>query len=405
MKRLDPRPILLLSLGHLVADLYQGAVPALLPVWKQAFSLPYAATGAIVLALQVCSSVVQPVFGLLGDRSRRRYGLPVALLLAGAGTAAAAAAPGYVLVLAGVVVGGLGVALYHPEASRRAHENSGALRATAMSWFSVGGNVGIGLGPLVVAGLLAWGARALALGLASIGVAAALLLRALGPRLLLRGAADPAPGPDRPASGPARGVPDRWGALALLSSIVIVRSWVHAGMQSFVPLLLTERGLPTAQAQTLLALFLLSGAAGTLVGGPLADAVGRKPVMAGSMAVSVPLVWLVGRVDGARLPLVLAAAGFALVSTFSVSVVLAQELLPGRVGTASGIVLGASVGTGGVGVALLGWLADVAGLSAALRAMAWLPLLGLLLSLALPPEAAPGLRRRAAPARQAGAPR
>ena len=411
-KRLDPRPILLLSLGHLVADLYQGAVPALLPLWKQAFALPYAATGAIMLALQVCSSVVQPLFGLLDDRARQRSWLPAAAALAGLGMAVAVLAPSYRLVLAGVMVGGLGVALYHPEASRRAHENSGALRATAMSWFSVGGNLGIGLGPLVVAALLARGETALASALAAIGLAAAWLLRVQGPRLLARGthgtgsAASPSTGAGRGrrASGAGPGA-DRWGAVWLLSSVVVVRSWVHAGVQSFVPLLLTERGLPTAQAQSLLAVFLLAGAAGTLVGGPLADLTGRKPVMAGSMALSVPLVWLIGRVEAGALPVVLAAAGFALVSTFSVSVVLAQELLPSRVGTASGIVLGASVGTGGIGVALLGWLADARGLPVAMQAMAWLPLVGLALTVGLPSERGAALREGASSTREAGAPR
>jgi len=412
-KRLDPRPILLLSLGHLVADLYQGAVPALLPLWKQAFALPYAATGAIMLALQVCSSVVQPLFGLLDDRARQRYWLPTAAALAGLGMAVAVLAPSYSLVLAGVVVGGLGVALYHPEASRRAHDHAGARRATAMSWFSVGGNLGIGLGPLVVAALLTHGVTALASGMAAIGLAAAWLLRAQGPRLLARGPHD-AGSPASPSAQAARdrrdtgagpGV-DRWGALWLLSSVVVVRSWVHAGAQSFVPLLLTERGLPTPQVQTLLAVFLLAGAAGTLVGGPLADLVGRKPVMAGAMVLSVPLVWLIGRVDAAALPLVLAAAGFTLVSTFSVSVVLAQELLPSRVGTASGIVLGASVGTGGIGVALLGWLADARGLPAAMQAMGWLPLVGLALTLGLPSERRGAALRGGAPStREAGAPR
>lgn len=177
-RRVDARPILLLSLGHLVADLYQGAIPALLPLWKQVFALPYAATGVMMLALQLSSSVVQPVFGVLGDRFRHRYLLPAAVLLAGAGVAGAVLADTYEGALAGIVLGGLGVALYHPEASRRAHEKSGELRATAMSWFSVGGNVGIGLGPLVVAALLAWGTHALAAGLVAIGLAAALALAA-----------------------------------------------------------------------------------------------------------------------------------------------------------------------------------------------------------------------------------
>lgn len=433
-KRLDPRPIAILSTGHLVVDLYQGAIPALLPIWKQLFALPYAATGAMMLALQLSSSVVQPLFGLLGDRFRRGYLLPLALLVAGGGVSAAVLAGSYAGALAGIVIGGLGVALYHPEGSRRAHERGGNLRATAMSWFSVGGNLGLGLGPLVTAVLLQRGLGALAAGLAGIGLAAALVLAAGRP--LVTGeretAASPAgpsddspPGGSSPASSGQRGgdpasrvpgaagarmpgasgarmpgapasrTPDRWGALALLAAVVVMRSWTHASVQAFVPLLLTESGMPTARAQALLAVFLLAGPVGTLIGGPLADAIGRKPVMVWSMAATVPLMWLLGHASGPFLPAVLAASGFVLISTFSVSIVLAQELLPNRIGTASGIVLGASVGTGGIGVALLGWLADAWGLRAAVSTLALMPLAGLLLAAFLPAERRQPLPHRA----------
>lgn len=178
-----------------------------------------------------------------------------------------------------------------------------------------------------------------------------------------------------------------------------MRSWTHASVQSFVPLLLTENGVPTAQAQALLAVFLLAGAAGTLVGGPLADAVGRKPVLMGSLALAAPLMWLVGHVSLSLLPVVLAAAGFVVVSSFSVSVVLGQELLPNRVGTASGIILGTAVGSGGVGVTLIGWLADLFGLRVALAALAMLPAAGVVLALGLPDETRLAVRGSSAPAR------
>lgn len=405
-RRVDPRPILLLSLGHLVADLYQGAIPALLPLWKQAFALAYSATGVMMLALQLSSSVVQPVFGVFGDRFRHRYLLPAAALLAAAGVAGAVLARTYQGALVGIVLGGLGVALYHPEASRRAHEKSGELRATAMSWFSVGGNLGMGLGPLVVAALSAWGTGPLAAGLSAIGLAAALALAAGRPMFEDR------PGPDerrfaggqRPGdAGEAPGAsgvgPDRWGALALLAAVVVMRSWSHAGVQAFVPLLLTESGMPAARAQALLGVFLLAGAAGTLVGGPLADAVGRKPVLMASLALAAPLMWLVGHVSFSLLPAVLAAAGFVVVSSFSVSVVLGQELLPNRVGTASGIILGTAVGSGGVGVTLIGWLADLLGLRVALAALAMLPAVGAVLALGLPDQTRLAMRGSSVPAR------
>lgn len=406
-------PILLLAVGHLVVDLYQGAIPALLVHWKQAFALDYRATGAIMLAMQLCSSVVQPVFGALGDRREQRYLLPLALATAGAGMAAAVLAGSYRLALIGVVVGGLGVALYHPEASRRTHDASGSQRATAMSWFSVGGNLGLGLGPLAVAALLAGGPLALAVGMVAIGAAVALLLVAGRGAILSPLFASPSggyPSGRQHGLGPATaagGVPrheagagrsDRWHALALLGMFVVMRSWVHAGVQAFVPMLVTEQGATLEYAQGLLAVFLLAGAAGTLVGGPLADRFGRKPVLTGSMALTVPLLWLAGEARGAWMVLVLAAAGFAVVSSFSVSVVLAQELVPRRVGTASGIMLGLSVGTGGIGVTLLGWLADQRGLGPVFGALALIPAAGLAFAASLPGAS------RGAPRVAAGAP-
>lgn len=391
--------IALLSLGHLVVDLYQSVVPALLPVWKQAFGLPYAAAGGVVLAMQVASSVVQPVFGVVGDRFADRHLLPGAILMAAAGMAAAAIAPSYGLAVACVLVGGLGVALYHPEGSRRAHEHSGPLRATSMSWFSVGGNLGMGLGPLVVAGLSAWGSHALAAGLAGIGAAAAASMwagrrvvagiperreRPGWPGQALRGESD-AP---RPGADPSPPAADRWGGLWLLAAVVHLRSSTHAAVQAFVPLLLTAGGMDVARAQAVLGLFLLAGAAGTLVAGPAADLFGRRPVIVGSMVLSAPLVWLVGHAPPQWVPLGLAVLGFVLASTFSVTIVLAQELLPNHVSTASGIILGVTVGTGGIGAVLLGWLADAVGIGATLSGLVALPLLGAMLASRLPQDRA-----------------
>lgn len=404
---------MLLSMGHLVVDLYQSVVPALLPVWKQAFGLPYAAAGGVVLAMQMASSVVQPVFGVVGDRFADRYLLPAAILLAAAGIAAAAMAPSYALAVACVLVGGLGVALYHPEGSRRAHEHSGPLRATSMSWFSVGGNVGMGLGPLVVAALAAWGSRALAAGLAGIGVVAAAALWA-GRDAVAGGAELPESSgrhvrarrgePEGASAGANPAAPasaDRWGGLWLLAAVVHLRSSTHAAVQAFVPLLLTAAGIGVTRAQAALGLFLLAGAAGTLVAGPVADVVGRKPVIVSSLALSAPLVWLVGRAGAQWVPLLLAALGFVLASTFSVTIVLAQELLPNHVSTASGIILGVTVGTGGIGAVLLGWLADAVGLDIILAGLAVLPLLGAVLAGFLPAEPAPrrGARGASVPSR------
>ncbi|HEY8485905.1 MAG TPA: MFS transporter [Limnochordales bacterium] len=397
----------LLALGHLVVDLFQGTVPALLPVWKQRFHLPYAAAGSIVLALQVSSSIVQPLFGVLGDRWQSRWWLSLAVLVAGAGTAAAAAASSFAGVLAGVVIGGLGVALYHPEGARRAHQHGGSRKATAQSGFVLGGNVGMALGPALVALWSGLGTGWLVGYLLAVGLSAAAVLAARS--RWLAGELAAGGGPDRRAAAAAgeRGGPGhscapppvqafQWRALAVLGLVVVLRSWVHHGLQALFPLHLVEQGMARGDVQTLLSLFLLAGALGTAVGGPAADAVGRKPVIVASMAFTAALLWGVARTASPWRLVLLVATGFTVVSTFSVATVMAQELLPGRVGTATGIIMGATVGMGGVGATLLGWAADRWGVLWVLQRMPLLPLAAVALALTLPATTAAPVRRPAA---------
>lgn len=393
--------IVLLTLGHIVVDMYQGAVPALLPVWKQAFALPYAATGAVMLLFNVSSSVVQPALGLEVDRLRSRYVLALALLASSAGMVAALLAPGYAALMAFVLLGGLGVALFHPEASRRVHEASGAFRAAVMSWFTLGGNVGYGLGPLAV-GLLSSGGTgpvAALFGLVGLGMALVYLVVRLPDRT-------PQPTPAggetlAGAQGKSASEPIPWGPLALLGAVVVLRAWTNNGVQAFLPLLLTSQGMETARAQRLISVFLLAGAAGTLVAGRAADRLGGKRVVVGSLALVVPLAWLLVWGERPWLLPVLVASGFFLISSFPVTLVMAQQLLPRHVATASGFVLGLGVGTGGMGVTLLGWVADRWGLQTALHGLVLLPLVAALAAWYLPESLRRGLPSGAlAPARR-----
>ena len=386
----DAVAIVLLAAGHLVVDLYQGSVPALLPLWRQAFHLPYAAAGSILLALQLSSSVVQPLFGMMGDRLQSRWVLPLAVALAGAGLAAAVLAQGLAGVMAGVVLGGLGIALYHPEGSRRAYERGGRLQATAQSGFALGGNVGMAMGPALVAA--AGGVPAtLATLLGGVGVVMATLLAAASRRLVPPQAASRVVPQARNDNGASPAAPI-WGALALLGAVVVVRSWVHVGLQAMIPLYLTDQGMAAADVQRLLSVFLLAGAVGTVISGPLADVVGRKPIIVGSMALVAPMLYFMVRASLLWSLVWMVLTGCVVVSTFSVATVMAQEMLPGHVGVATGIILGLAVGTGGIGATLLGWVADHWGVSTALGLMPALALLGLALALRLPDD-----RRRSLP--------
>ncbi|MBV9006017.1 MAG: MFS transporter, partial [Solirubrobacterales bacterium] len=325
------------------------------------------------------SSVIQPVFGHVSDRLSLPWLMPLGPALGGLGVALAGLAPSYGLTFAAIVLSGLGVAAFHPEGSRFANYVSGARRASGMSLFSVGGNVGFALGPVLVTPLvLAFGLHGTVFVLIPTWLMAAVLVREL-PRLrLFRTDVE---------SGRVRSSAEHeaWGPFALLAGVIALRSFVYFGLVTFIPLYFVDV-LHTSKAfgNSALTAMLLGGAVGTLVGGPLADRFGRRTVLIGSMLILPPLI--VGfLLSGPVLALVFASfAGAATIATFAVTIVMGQEFLPGRLGVSAGVTIGLSIGLGGVGAPLLGLLGDASGLSAVFEAIAILPLLALVLTLALP---------------------
>jgi FSR family fosmidomycin resistance protein-like MFS transporter len=378
--RPNTRVLGLLALGHLVVDMNQGALPALLPFFKQAFGLSYTAAGTVLLVASLTSSLIQPAFGYLSDRAARRRLLPWSLVLASGGVAVAGLTPGYGWLLVVVVVAGFGIAAYHPEGYRTANQAAGDRKATGLSLFSIGGNVGIALGPPMVTFLVTTFGLPGTLGMLAPGLVVAALIAAVLPTLV-----PPAP---RAASAPATRAEarDMPGAMALLIGVVTVRSWTQLGLVSFVPFLYVDvLGADPRIVGPLLFLFLGAGAVGTLVGGPIADRWGSRRYVTVSMLLSTPfLVGFLWDRGGWLSTACLAAAGFALVSSFSVTVALGQAYLPRRLGMAAGLIVGLAIGTGGLGVALFGWVADHWGLWTTLRLIAALPVVGLGLTLLLP---------------------
>jgi FSR family fosmidomycin resistance protein-like MFS transporter len=394
--------LLLLSWGHLVTDMAQGALPALLPVLKQAFALSYAQTSLLVLLSNVASSVIQPVFGYLADRHPARWLLPLGCLVAGAGLSITGRLPWYSLLFLAVAVSSLGVAAYHPEGSRTANLASGTRKGSGMAVFSVGGNLGFGLGSLFMAWLLTLGGPEATVYFAFPGLFTAVLLVFFWPRLNSlqenvkkiagnavqgREGAGAAAGKN-PAVSPVTGA--RWDrgtilAFTVLLVYIIFRSWLHAGLYTYVPLYYTDYLHGDVHlAGYFVSVFLLAGAFGTLLGGPLTDVLGAPRVMAGSMALLIPLIYLFLHAGGGPGALVLLALiGMALISTFSTTIVLGQQLMPHRKGLASGFTIGFGVGMGGVGVTLLGVLADHLGVPAVFHALNILAVAGLLLALFL----------------------
>ena len=359
--------IALLSLGHFVVDLNQGSLPALLPLLKSAHQLSYASAATIVLAANVASSLVQPLFGYFADQTARRWMLPASVFLTGAGFALMGLAPGYGALLALVAVMGLGVAAYHPEAYKTATNVAGDRKATALSFFSLGGNVGVALGPPVITALVAGLGLAGSLGMLAPTLVAAALLLAVLPSLSH-------PAPRAVAAAAARGV-NMPRAMGLLILVVTIRSWASLGFTTFVPFYyIDELGADPRLVGPLLFVFLGAGAVGTVVAGPLADRWGHRDFMKWVLLAALPFGMLFLTTRGVLAFVMLGLFGAILTSSFSVSIVLGQAYLPRNSGTDSGLIVGFAIGAGGLGVAALGWVADRHGLPAALWISALMPL-------------------------------
>jgi MFS transporter, FSR family, fosmidomycin resistance protein len=378
----DRRAMAVLSASHLFTDVSQGAVPALLTFMVAKQGLSNAAAGGLVLAATISSSVIQPVFGHISDRRSLPWLMPLGPVLGGLGIALAGVAPSYGLVFASILLSGIGVASFHPEGSRFANYVSGDRRASGMSLFSVGGNVGFALGPVILTPLLLiFGLHGTVFLLIPTWLMALVLLHEL-PRLG-RFRTDVVAGRVEPSDQPAA-----WKPFAVLAAVIIVRSFIYFGLVTFIPLYYVKvLHAGKALGAAALTAMLLGGAVGTLVGGPLADRFGRRPVLIGSMVALPPLI-AAFLLSGPALALVFATiTGAVTIATFAVTIVMGQEYLPGRIGASSGVTIGLSIGLGGVGAPLLGLIGDADGLRAVFETIAALPLLALALSLALPREA------------------
>jgi FSR family fosmidomycin resistance protein-like MFS transporter len=390
---LDRRGLGLLGFAHLSVDLCQAATPALLPFFVDRRGYSYAAAGALVFAATVGSSFIQPLFGHAADRLKLPWLMPAGVLLAGAGIGLAGVAPSYALTFAAIVLSGIGVAAFHPEAARHANYASGVQKARGMSLFALGGNAGFALGPALTTGcVLAFGlGGTLVVALVPAAAGAVLLAKRIRlSGLRARGAADAA------ATAGTRH-PDQWGPFARLTAVISLRSVVHFGLLSFVPVwFVTQLDTSEAAGNAALTAMLASGAAGTLIGGRIADRVGRRTILLGALALSGPaLLAFIQAPVGLAFPLI-ALTGMLVVGTFAITVVLGQEYLPNRLGMASGVTLGAAIGVGGAIAPLLGALADSQGIEAALWTIAALPPAALAVGLTLPGQV-PKTRSPASP--------
>lgn len=385
----QPRPArrrlaaILLAVGHGGVDCYQGTVAALVPVFvlQRGYSLPAAA--GLVLAAALTSSVVQPLFGLLGDRRPTRWIVPVSVVIAGAGIGAVGLVGEPWLVLLLVALSGLGVAAFHPAAARLARELSGGDHVR-MSWFALGGNVGFAVAPFLVAGTVGTlGLAASPLLIMPSGIALIMVLTCLrGARSV---AADAGSGGTRPATA-ARS--EDWRSFGRLTVAIMARSVIFVGLGSFVALFARQDpSLGPAGGTAALFVLYLGGAFGTVIGGRLARRWPRTRILRWSYLLLAPAIaGLVFAPGVVRLGFV-AVVSILLYVPFSLHLTLAQDYLPRHLGTASGVTLGLAVSVGGLTSPALGALAEQLGLPGALLSLIIVTGLACLALLRLPEPA------------------
>ncbi|HTX58280.1 MAG TPA: MFS transporter [Verrucomicrobiae bacterium] len=388
LDRGDRRSIAILSIAHLVNDSNQSALPAILPWLVAHRGLSLAGAATLVLAMNLSSSVIQPLFGHLSDRRSLAWVIPASIVLACLGTAVIGFSSSMPLMLAGAFVSGIGVAAFHPEGSRFANYFGGERRAAAMSWFTTGGYLGFALGPLLITPLLlAFGLPGAAWLLAPGCVIAAIIWREL-PHY--RQARERAHHAHRQRAGR-----DDWRAFGILGGMVALRSTAFFAAVTFMPIFAIDvLHVDKVMGSLALAAMLVTGAIGTIATGRLADRIDRRAVISGSLVCVVlfgAAIAMLGRYApsyAALLPLA-AAFGASLGASAGVLVVLGQEYLPQRIGIASGMTLGLSVTIGGLAAPLFGAIGDRYGLVAVFAALTLFAALALAVSLALPKPAPP----------------
>ena len=366
----DRRAVASLTAGHLGADLFQGAVPALVPFLIRDRGLSYADAGLIVLSGSLASSFLQPLAGLVGDRLRSPWMPPLGLLLAAAGLAAGTAATSFAAIAVALLIGGLGVALFHPEAVRAARGAAGLIPGSALAVFAVGGNLGFALGPALVAPLAA------GFGIEAAGLVALIPLAAAG--LVVAGGAHAGADDRAQTAGAVPAGARDWRMFSFASAAATARTGFAFGLMAFIPSwFAAELGSSVALGSAAVAAMLVAGAAGTYLGGRLSDTYGRARVILVSLAVVVPLAVVLPLASVVPAVALLVLIGVAMDANFYPLVIVAQDALPDRVGLASGVVIGVSVGLGAGCTSVLGALADARGIEAALWGCVGLAVLAL----------------------------
>ncbi|WP_213993375.1 MFS transporter [Sodalis sp. dw_96] len=367
-----------ISVAHLLNDMIQSLILAIYPLLQASFSLSFTQVGMITLTYQITASLLQPLIGSYTDKHPQPYSLPIGMGFTLCGLLLMATADSFPWVLAAAALVGTGSSVFHPESSRVARMASGGRHGLAQSLFQVGGNFGASLGPLLAALVIAPYGRGHIAWFSLAALLATVILLQVGK--WYRGAVTaPAARHGQPSTAPLLPARQVAGAISILLVLIFSKYFYLTSISSYYTFYLMHRfGLSVQAAQIHLFAFLFAVAVGTVVGGPLGDRIGRKYVIWGSILGVAPFTLWLPHASLAVTSVLTLFIGVIIASAFSAILVFAQELLPGRIGMVSGLFFGFAFGMGGLGAAVLGYIADLTSIEYVYQICAFLPLLGIL---------------------------
>jgi len=367
-----------ISFSHLLNDMIQSLILAIYPLLKSGFNLSFAQIGTITLTYQITASLLQPAVGLVTDKKPMPYSLPIGMGFTLCGLLLLATAPNFAVLLVAAALVGTGSSVFHPESSRVARMASGGRHGLAQSLFQVGGNAGASLGPLLAAWIIVPHGRGSVAWFALAALLAIVVLLQVSRWYRDHHAERGKPKARRASHVVLTPAQVGW-SLLILGLLIFSKYFYLASISSYYTFFLMQKfGLSVQSAQTHLFVFLFAVAAGSLIGGPVGDRIGRKWVIWASILGVAPFTLILPHANLFWTGVLTVIIGLILASAFSAILVYAQELIPGRVGTVSGLFFGFAFGMGGIGAAVLGHIADARGIEYVYGLCAYLPLIGMI---------------------------
>jgi len=366
-----------ISFSHLLNDMIQSLILAIYPILKGDFHLSFSQIGLITLTYQLTASLLQPLVGMVTDRKPMPFSLPVGMGFTLCGLLLLAVAPNFPILLLAAALVGTGSSIFHPESSRVARLASGGQHGLAQSLFQVGGNTGSSLGPLLAAWIILPHGRGSVAWFSLAGLPAIVVLLQVSRWYSAHHVSRAGTRVRQAAVTLSRNKIVL--SLAILGLLIFSKYFYLASLSSYFTFYLIHKfGVSVQSAQTHLFVFLFAVAAGSLIGGPVGDRIGRKWVIWVSILGVAPFTLLLPHVNLFWTGVLTVVIGLILSSAFSAILVYAQELIPGRVGMISGLFFGFAFGMGGIGAAVLGHVADLHGIDYVYRLCAYLPLIGII---------------------------